>query len=167
MDVYSRRIIGYSLADNMRSENNLAALKMALQMRGQTHYHNQLIHHSDKGSQYISDIYTQTLDEYGILISLCNEVYENTHIERVNDTIKNQYIYRWQIKSERELKRKVDQTIVTYNTKRPHHSLGKLTPVEYELKLKDIPHEKRKIMEIYTINNSDPHDPDQLCILFN
>lgn len=167
MDVYSRRIIGYSLADNMRSENNLVALKMALQMRGQTHYHNQLIHHSDKGSQYISDIYTQTLDEYGILISLCNEVYENTHIERVNDTIKNQYIYRWQIKSERELKRKVDQTIVTYNTKRPHHSLGKLTPVEYELQLKDIPHEKRKIMEIYTINKSDPHDPDQLCILFN
>ena len=58
MDVYSRRIIGYSVSDNMRAENNFNALKMALRLRGVSIYHNQLIHHSDKGSQYASDLYT-------------------------------------------------------------------------------------------------------------
>src|SRR5690349_10727224 len=94
MDVYSRRILGYSVADNMRAENTLAALKMALTLRGISHYNHGLIHHSDKGSQYVSDVYTDTLRSYGIEISMCNEVYENTHIEMLNDTIKNQYLYR-------------------------------------------------------------------------
>src|SRR5436305_6183611 len=47
MDVYSRRIIGYSVADNMRAENNLSALHMALQLRGIDDYGHRLIHHSD------------------------------------------------------------------------------------------------------------------------
>jgi putative transposase len=55
MDVYSRRIIGYSAADNLRAENNIDALRMALNLRGVGDYQKQLIHHSDRGSQYISD----------------------------------------------------------------------------------------------------------------
>src|SRR3546814_8516135 len=57
---------------------------MALALRGISNYHHRLIHHSDKGSQYVSDIYTDTLQDYGIEISMCDEVYENTHIERLN-----------------------------------------------------------------------------------
>jgi len=163
MDVYSRRIIGYSLADNMRAENNFKALKMALMLRGITNYHKKLIHHSDKGSQYASDLYTQTLDEYGIDISMCEEVYENTHIERLNETIKNQYLERMQITSEPELKRKLKQVIDTYNNQRPHQSLNGLTPVEYENQLLTIPINQRKQMEIYTIRkNIEQDDPNQL-----
>ncbi len=167
MDVYSRRIVGYSLADNMRAENNLKALKMALDLRGMSNYQNQLIHHSDKGAQYVSDIYTETLENYRIQISMCNEVYENTHIERVNDTIKNQYLNRMQIENEHQLRQKVSQVIETYNTMRPHQSLSRLTPVQYENCLKTIPLEKRQPMEIYTISKVEKNDPYQLNIKFN
>lgn len=167
MDVYSRRIVGYCLADNMRAENNLKALKMALDLRGITHYQDQLIHHSDKGAQYVSDIYIETLEAYGIQISMCNEVYENTHIERVNDTIKNQYLNRMHITNEHQLKRKVDQVIETYNTARPHQSLSRLSPVMYENYLKTIPIEKRQKMEIYTVNKMEKQDLNQLNIKFN
>jgi hypothetical protein len=94
MDIYSRRLIGYNLSDNMRAENNLSALQMALALRGIESYQHSLIHHSDKGTQYASDAYTEVLERHAIRISMCNEVYENTHIERVNDTIKNQYLNR-------------------------------------------------------------------------
>ena len=90
MDVYSRRIVGYSVADHMRAEQNIRALQMALDLRGVKDYDQKLIHHSDKGSQYISDDYTELLNDFGIEISMCNIVYENAHIERVNGIIKNQ-----------------------------------------------------------------------------
>lgn len=167
MDVYSRRIVGYCLADNMRAENNLKALKMALDLRGSNHYQNQLIHHSDKGAQYVSDIYIETLVAYGIKISMCNEVYENTHIERVNDTIKNQYLNRMHVANEHQLKQKVDQVIKTYNTIRPHQSLSRLSPVMYENYLETLPIEKRQKMEIYTVNKIEKQDLNQLNIKFN
>jgi putative transposase len=167
MDVYSRRIIGYNIADNMRAENALAALKMALSLRGQSNFHNRLIHHSDKGSQYVSDIYTDTLNDYGVQISMCDEVYENTHIERVNDTIKNQYLNRRTITNERELKQEVAKTMETYNTERPHQSLDGLTPVAFEAYIKTISMEVRPKMEIYTSNKIDPNDPNQLNFIFN
>lgn len=168
MDVYSRRVVGYSIADNMRAENNFSALRMALALRGVKDYQSSLIHHSDKGSQYVSDVYTQTLGDYGILISMCEDVYENTHIERLNDTIKNQYLNRMDITSERDLKQKVALTVETYNTRRPHQSLGGLSPVQYEAKVESMPLENRKKMEIYTVMKElEPKNPNQLNILFN
>lgn len=167
MDVYSRRIVGYSLANNMRAENNVDALRMALTMRGIVDYKQQLIHHSDKGSQYASDAYTQALGSYGIRISMCDEVYENTHIERINGTIKNQYLERMSINSYEELKKKLNQVIDTYNSTRPHQSLNKMAPFAYEQSLKQIPMDKRKKMEIYTVKKDiDFVDPYQLLIDF-
>lgn len=167
MDVYSRRIVGYSIADNMRAENTLAALKMALALRGISNYNHRLIHHSDKGSQYVSDIYTDTLRDYGIEISMCDEVYENTHIERLNDTIKNQYLNRRNISNERQLRGEVARTMDIYNTKRPHQSLNDMTPIAFEAYLKSIPMEERAKMEIYTSAQIEPQDPNQLNISFN
>jgi putative transposase len=167
IDVYSRRILGYSLADNMRAENNVKALGMALSIRGRGSYNGSLIHHSDKGSQYASDIYTDMLQGHGIEISMCDDVYENTHIERVNDTIKNQYLNRMHIKSESDLKQKLDQVVHSYNTTRPHKSLMGMSPVDYEGFLKTVPGEKRHKMEIYTINRLEKGDPNQLKIMFN
>jgi putative transposase len=167
MDVYSRRIVGYSVADNMRAENNFAALKMALNLRGIGNYNKELIHHSDKGSQYVSDIYTQTLEEHGIKISMCTEVYENTHIERVNDTIKNQYLKRMEIRNVKELQQKTKQAIDAYNFQRPHQSLNGISPVQYEEQLKTIAQENRKKLEIFTIKkNTEELNPNQLK-LFN
>ena len=151
MDVYSRRIIGYSIADNMRAENNLLALEMAVKTRGIAKYQYTLIHHSDKGTQYASDSYTETLEKYQIRISMCNEVYENTHIERVNDTIKNQYLKRMEIRNKEELKNKLGEAIKAYNEKRPHQSLNMMSPMEYEKYLLKIEKGKRHKMKIYTI----------------
>jgi putative transposase len=163
MDVYSRRIIGYNLADNMRAENNFHSLKMALNLRGIDNYHQQLIHHSDKGSQYASDIYTQTLDAYGIQISMCDEVYENTHIERANETIKNQYLNRMEFKDENDLKKKVNQVIEAYNAQRPHKSLKGMTPIAYEEYIQSVTCENKIKMEIYTIRKDHNYsDPNQL-----
>ncbi len=154
MDVYSRRIIGYNIADNMRAENNLSALQMALELRNIENYHQSLIHHSDKGTQYASDAYTEALESHEIRISMCNEVYENTHIERVNDTIKNQYLNRMEINSKRQLDTKLDETIKAYNETRPHQSLNKMSPVEYENYLFKVPTEKWSKMKIYTVKLS-------------
>lgn len=150
MDVYSRRIIGYSIADNMRAENNIKALKMALQLRGVDNYLYQLIHHSDKGSQYISNDYTQLLEDYRINISMCNEVLENAHIERVNGTIKNEYLNRWSINSVSQLIKALKKAIYNYNN-RLHNSLGK-TPIEFENFIKELSQEERPVLEIFTNN---------------
>lgn len=155
MDVYSRRILGYTIASNMRSENNLTALKMALETRNIDHYHNTLIHHSDRGTQYASDVYTDELNSKGIQVSMCREVYENAHIERINNTIKNQYLNRWAIKGIRELHKKLSQTIGSYNNTRPHASLNKMSPIQFEKRLENISLEKRKTMKIYTDQKHD------------
>lgn len=166
MDVYSRRIVGYSVADNMRAQNNVAALRMALTLRGVANFEGSLVHHSDRGSQYVSDDYTELLEEYGILISMCNDVYENTHIERANGTIKNDYLNRWDIQDERTLFRFVTRAVESYN-QRPHRSLPKrMTPIAFESYIKELEDEKRTVMEIYTVCNQKSDNPRQLELNF-
>jgi len=167
MDVYSRKIVGYCLSDNMRAENNLKALNMAIKIRGIRHYGNTLIHHSDKGTQYVSDKYTETLDNAGIKISMCKEVYENTHIERLNQTIKNQYLYRMSITTEKELRKKLDETIKSYNETKPHESLKGMSPQQYEKSLLDIKEENRVKMTIFTAVDKSIFQPATQMELFN
>lgn len=170
MDVYSRRIIGYSIAENMRAENTVKALRMAVGLRGIDNYQHKLIHHSDRGSQYASNIYTQLLESYDIQISMCSSVYENIHIERVNGTVKNQYLRRWVIKTKRELFNKLDKTIWAYNHDRQHESLkvegSKMTPVEFENYVNQLLAEQRPRMKPLAIitRNSDKKDPNQLVL---
>lgn len=152
MDVYSRRIVGYSIAKDMRALNNVKALKMALKLRNIQHYDNQLIHHSDRGAQYIAYEYTQLLQSSGIAISMCTSVFENTHIERVNGTIKNYYLNHWAIPDEKTLFRKVENAVNNYNN-RPHQSLNKMTPIEFELYLNELCMENRTPLSIFTIDN--------------
>ena len=155
MDVYSRRIVGYSVADNMRAEQNIRALQMALDLRGIENYDQNLIHHSDKGSQYISNDYTDLLTDFGIQISMCNMVYENAHNERVNGIIKNQYLYRWKITNFNQLRKKIQDAVWAYNFEKQHRSLGKLTPVEFEESLKELVVEQRKELVIFTHKQND------------
>ena len=161
MDVYSRRIIGYSAADNLRAENNIEALRMALNLRGIDDYKNKLIHHSDKGSQYISDDYTNLLEEFGIRISMCTDVLENAHMERVNGTIKNDYLARWNIKHPYTLAGYLKKAVDSYNH-RAHDSLGKKTPIEFETYVKELSEEEKPVLEIFTINTQISEDPSQL-----
>lgn len=158
MDVYSRRIVGWSVADNMRAQNNMQALQRALTLRGKLHYKQQLIHHSDRGSQYVSDDYTELLQANGIRISMCADVLENAHIERANGTIKNDYLKRWSIRTESQLFERVEMAVNNYNQRR-HHSL-KMTPIEFETYVKELGDEKKPNMEIFTLKQF-VHNPSQ------
>ena len=94
---------------------------------------------------------------------MCSEVYENTHIERLNDTIKNQYLNRREINNKKQLQIELDQTIKTYNETRPHKSLRKMSPVQYENFIANTATEKRTKMKIYTIKlNADATITKQL-----
>lgn len=149
MDVYSRRIIGWAIADNMRAENNIRALGLALALRGVGDYLKSLIHHSDRGGQYISDDYISLLNDYGILISMCSNVLENAHIERANGTIKNDYLNRWAIQTEDQLFKRMEQAVNNYNNRR-HHSL-KMTPIEFEAYVGALPEQAPKpVCKIFT-----------------
>lgn len=165
MDVYSRRIIGYHGSDNMRAENNIRALNMALNLRGIANYENELIHHSDRGSQYISNNYTNILDDYQIRISMCTDVLENSHMERANGTIKNDYLNRWDIQCGQDLPNWLNKAINGYNN-RSHKSLMRKTPIEFETYINELCEKDRPVLEIFTIKNSNriSENPNQLCL---
>jgi transposase InsO family protein len=79
LDVYSRMILGYCVSPDLSAKACVKALEMALNFRNKASY-NDLIHHSDKGTQYTSHAYTDLLTKHQIKISMCDSVYENTHI---------------------------------------------------------------------------------------
>ncbi len=149
MDVYSRKIIGYNASNTLEASSNIKALKMALKERGVAKYTN-LIHHSDKGVQYTSNKYTTMLNDYGIKISMCNSVYENIHIERVNGTIKNEYLKSYSIKNLTECQRALKKSVYVYNYFRPHWNLDLKTPDNIENELKNIPISERINLQFYS-----------------
>jgi putative transposase len=148
-DVYSRRILGYVASPDLKSEANCRALKQAIKVRDNIDLRG-LIHHSDRGVQYSSDIYLKILREYEIAVSMCDSVYENTHIERINGIIKNEYLRNLSIKSYDDLVKELKQAVYLYNYERPHWSLDLMTPVQYENEIKSITLNERKIMNIYS-----------------
>lgn len=154
IDVYSRRILGYNVSEDLSAKSTIKALFMALKTRNIQSYNNNLIHHSDKGVQYNSNLYTNILSKHNIKISMCNSVYENSHIERVNGIIKNEYLVHYPIKSITECQRTLSKVIDLYNEVRPHWGIGGYSPVEYEKNLNDIPFSERIHLEIF-------HDKDK------
>jgi len=93
MDLYVRKIIAYGVAETLHASHSLKLLRRAIKDRKPES--NKLIHHSDKGTQYTCSDYINCLDKHKILISMCNSVYENTSMERLNGIIKNDYLIHW------------------------------------------------------------------------
>ena len=148
IDVYSRRIVGYTASDNMLAVNNLKSLKMAFALRKQYKYEF-LIHHSDKGSQYGSDIYLEALGKAEIKISMAGNSLENAYSERVNGIIKNEYLIHHEIKSLKKLQTTLTKVVKLYNEKRPHLELGYLSPVQFEKEIDRMPIKERPQMVLY------------------
>ena len=128
-DAYSRMIVGYKVADNMRVENTIAALKMALRNRNQQYRKLPIIHHSDRGSQYCSLQYVKLMERNDMVISMTEsgDPKDNAIAERVNGTVKNEYLYPLQV-SMSGLNSKVYKAMRLYNAERPHLSLSMNTP---------------------------------------
>jgi putative transposase len=148
IDVYSRRIIGYSASDNMLAVSTLDALKMALKLRGQRRFDN-LIHHSDKGSQYGSNAYVDMLLDATIKISMANNCFENPYSERINGIIKNDYLVAYYIATLVDLVKALPKAIKCYNNY-PHGNLiGEQSPIEFEENLRLNPDQNKQVMKLY------------------
>lgn len=149
IDVYSRRIVSYNAGENMEASANIKALTMMMQTRKQYCLKN-MIHHSDRGSQYTSKIYLAMLSEKQIQISMCKHAWENAYTERINRTIKEEYLSKWKIETYMQLKKAVATAVKRYNEERPHWELAmQSSPVEFEKYVSKLLKNKRPKMQLY------------------
>jgi len=146
-DAYSKKIMGYYVADNLSTESSLMALKMAVKSRKNKKF--PLIHHSDRGLQYCADDYQTTLNKNNIKCSMTNngDPYENAVAERINGILKQEFMIDTYHQDTAIMKVIVKEAIEVYNNQRPHYSNYMLTPSKM--------HTQNKIeMRTYKIKNS-------------
>jgi transposase InsO family protein len=148
IDVYSKKIVGYKLSSHMRAIANVEALTMALRLHKAPQ-----IHHSDRGSQYIYTQYVELLKLHDTKISMGLKAQDNAYAERINRTIKEEYLQVWSPKNYDQLKMQVTKAVTHYNTKRPHNHLNRLTPAEFENRCLTDPHFKKPTITIFDENN--------------
>lgn len=132
MDLFSRKIIGFHMGDRLKKELVETALDRAI-----THQppQDELIHHSDRGSQYASKDYTDKLKEAGILISMSRKgnCYDNACIESFHSVIKKELIYQTTYYTRAQAMKDIFEYLTCfYNPKRIHSTNGYLTPLECE-----------------------------------
>lgn len=129
-DLYSRRILGEELSETLAIEGCLRALKMAERkvknLKGS-------IHHSDRGIQYCSNIYTDELKSLGMRISMSEQAnpYDNAVAERVNGILKQEFLLDRTFPDFNSAQKAVKEAIKIYNEDRPHMSLGYKTPEQF------------------------------------
>ena len=132
LDVFSRRIVGWSMSERIDTELVKSALHMATTQRSPGPG---LLHHSDRGVQYASDIYQQTLDELGIVCSMSRKgnCWDNAMMESFFGSVKTEWVYGKDYQTREEAKNDLFKYIeVFYNRQRRHASLGYLSPAEFE-----------------------------------
>ncbi|MCW2984736.1 MAG: family transposase [Conexibacter sp.] len=131
-DAYSRRIVGWSMADHMRAELVVDALQMGVARRRPDPG---LIHHSDQGSQYVSLAFGQAAGKAGIARSMGSrgDCFDNAVAESFFATLKKELVHRQTWPTRRELTSEVFEYIEAfYNPIRRHSTLGMLSPIQYE-----------------------------------
>jgi putative transposase len=132
LDTYSRRVVGWSMSNNLRTELVLDAVNMAIYTRRPSPG---LIHHSDRGSQYTSVEFGGRLREAGLLPSMGSvaDAYDNSMAESFVSTLKRELIHRHSWPSRQTARMAIFEYIEGfYNTRRRHSALGHLSPSEYE-----------------------------------
>ncbi|HLP71381.1 MAG TPA: IS3 family transposase [Bacteroidales bacterium] len=139
MDLFNREIVGWSESENLRTENTtMPALDILVKERGRASLKGAILH-SDGGGQYYSNDFKALTKSLEMLNSMTEEkVYENSHAERLNGIIKNNYLYPYNPTNRRALKGLLERAIVMYNTDKPHSSLGKMTPVEFRESVENV-----------------------------
>jgi putative transposase len=127
-DAYSKKIMGYHVADNLNTESSIAALNMAI--KGRKNKALALIHHSDRGVQYCADDYQRPLMKNNIQCSMTNngDPYENAVAERINGILKQEFAIDRYHQDLKRMQIIVKESIEIYNSQRPHYSNYMLTP---------------------------------------
>jgi transposase InsO family protein len=134
LDAYSRKVIGWHIRQHIDTTLTLEALAMALASR---ELPPGLIHHSDRGVQYAAHAYVDTLNAYGIAISMSapGNPYENAKAESFMKTLKNEEVYFHRYERFEEVEESIRRFIYDYNLVRIHSSIDYLSPMEYEQQL--------------------------------
>jgi putative transposase len=135
MDLFSRRIVGWSMQDHLRTSLTSQALTMALQARGPQPG---LLHHSDRGVQYASEEYQKLLKTHGIVCSMSRtgDCYDNAAAESFFATLKRELINGKRYATLDEAKRELFEWIeVFYNRQRRHSALGYASPEAFEAQI--------------------------------
>jgi putative transposase len=133
LDAHSRRVIGWAMADHMRVELALEALEMAVSARQPVR--GELVHHSDRGSQYTADAYQAVLAKQGIRCSMSRKgnCLDNAMAESFFATLKRELLPEEGWPTKEEARAAVFEWIaVYYNRQRRHSSIGYRTPVDFE-----------------------------------
>lgn len=132
MDLYSRRIVGWSMSQNIDSELTCAALNMAIKDRRPA---NGLIHHSDRGVQYAAEAYQQILARCRMTCSMSGkgDCWDNACMESFFGSLKTEWVNHMKYKTREEAGKDVFKYIEAfYNARRRHASLGYVSPARYE-----------------------------------
>lgn len=147
IDVYTKEIVSHKVSDHMRATANVYALKKAL-----TNHKRPKIHHSDRGTQYTSTTYTKLLEGLGSKISMGLCAQDNAYAERINQTIKYEYLNYWKPKTYKQLVSQVNKAVKQYNNKRIHNAFRplKMTPVAFKDYVLTLPTKERPTETIYT-----------------
>jgi putative transposase len=136
IDLYSRAIIGWEASDRLHAQLALSALNKAITMRGVHPRANlDLIHHSDRGSQYCANAYQAKLRENGIAISMSGKgnAYDNAMVESFFKTLKTELIWRTKFNTRQDATNAIARYIDGfYNPSRRHSALGYISPVQFE-----------------------------------
>lgn len=152
-DIYSRRIIGQAVHNHMRAEANLICLNQAFDIR-KGYPLRGLIHHSDHGGQYIDREYLLALQSRNIKVSMCSQAWQNAYSERINGTIKNDYLKAWRIETLLDLRQALTKAVNAYNHEKPHRNLpNQMSPVKFEEYLRASATSKHPVLEIYRYEN--------------
>jgi len=133
LDLFSRKVVGWALSNSLATELVSAALRQAVETRRPTGQH--LLHHSDRGCQYTSDAYQQTLRTLGIQCSMSRRAccYDNAVMERFFWSLKHEWTNHERFHNLEEARLSVFQYIETfYNSQRLHQTLGYLSPNQFE-----------------------------------
>jgi putative transposase len=134
MDLYSRRIVGWAMQDHLRTELPLAALRMAISAQRPS---TDLIHHSDRGVQYASADYRNTVQSAGFRASMSRKAdcYDNAPMESFFHTLKTELVHHRRYATREDAKRDIFAYIEGYyNRTRRHSAIGYISPIEMELK---------------------------------
>lgn len=153
MDLFNREIVGWSASDNLRTEDTtLPALHKAIYERGRANLKGAIMH-SDGGGQYYCNEFKELTKSLGMINSMTEEkVYENSHAERLNGVIKNNYLYPYGPTNMKSLKRLLNKAVLMYNTGKPHKALGKLTPSNFRITI-DKENKSSSYIPLSTVNN--------------
>ena len=144
IDVYTKKIVGYKVSDNMRAQANMDALEMALKKNYAPAYH-----HSDRGSQYTYKEYISLLKKNGTKISMALSAQDNAYVERINRTIKEEYLDHWKPNSFEQLKKMTAKAVKNYNNKRIHNNIDRMSPEEFINQFSLLRPQQRKLMTIF------------------